>query len=193
MTIPDWDWYGLIPPIRPGTPEDEETKPITRSPYEAELEQLVDRFLISPERAILIEGFLNYRAALHQIGVIRGFQWVNGSFVEEVEDWEEDPHAPNDIDVVTFYYPSDAREWEVFPLFYPKETKSKFHVDARGIRLGMPLNEGVVSDIAYYYGLWSHRRKDQRWKGFVQVDLDPGMDGFARQLLDNETQRMGWT
>ena len=61
---------------------------------------------------------------------------MNGSFVEEVEDWEEDPHTPNDIDVVTFYYPSDAEEWKVLPLFYPEETKSKFHVDARGIRPG---------------------------------------------------------
>ena len=132
MTIPDWDWNGLIPPIRPGTPEEEETAPFTRSPYEAELEQLVDRFLVSPERAMLIGGFLDYRAALHQIGITKGFQWVNGSFVEEVEDWEENPHAPNDIDVVTFYYPSDAEEWDVMALFYPNETKSRFNVDAVG-------------------------------------------------------------
>ena len=190
MTIPDWDWNGLIPPIRPGTPEEEAAEPATRSPYDATLEHLVDRFLTSPERAVLIGGFLDYRAALHQIGIIRGFQWVNGSFTEEVEDWAEDPHAPNDIDVVTFYYPSDAEEWNVLPLFYPEETKSKFHVDARGIRLGRPLNEGIVSDIAYYYGLWSHRRKDLAWKGFVQVDLDPAQDGFARQLLDYESRRM---
>ena len=54
MTIPDWDWNGLIPPIRPGTPEDEATSPFTRSPYEAELEQLVERFLTTEERSILI-------------------------------------------------------------------------------------------------------------------------------------------
>lgn len=192
MTIPDWDLSGLIPPIRPGTPEGEETNPFTRSPYEAELEQLVEHFLTTEERSILIRGFLEYRAALHQVGITSGFQWVNGSFVEEVEDWEEDPHSPNDIDVVTFYYPSAAEEWEVLPLFYPEETKSIFHVDAYGIRLGTPLNEGIVADIAYYYGLWSHRRKDRAWKGFVQVDLYPGLDYLARQFLDSECRRRGW-
>ena len=193
MAIPDWDWNGLIPPIRPGTAEDEETNPFTRSPYEVDLEQLVERFLTTTERSVLIRGFLDYRAALHQIGITTGFQWVNGSFVEEVEDWEENPHSPNDIDVVTFYYPPAAEEWQVLPLFYAEETKSRFHVDAQGIRLGIPLTEGIVADIAYYYGLWSHRRKDRAWKGFVQVDLSPGLDDLARQILENECRRMGWT
>ena len=66
-------------------------------------------------------------------------------------------------------------------------------MDARGIRLGTWLNEGTVSDIAYYYGLLSHRRKSRAWKGIVHVDLDPGQDDFVRQFLDYETRRRGWT
>lgn len=135
-------------------------------------------------------GFLDYRAALYQVGITRGFQWVNGSFVEEIELSEEDPHVPNDIDVVTFYYPSDAEDWEVDPLFYAPETKNRFHVDARRIRLGTILNEGTVLDIAYYFGLWSHTRIDWLWKGFVHVALDPEQDGFARRLLDHELRTM---
>ena len=89
--------------------------------------------------------------------------------------------------------PPEAEEWVVLPLFYPDETKERFHVDAHGIRLGIPLSEGIVADIAYYYGLWSHRRKDLAWKGFVQIDLDPGLDDLARQLLEDECRRMRWT
>ena len=91
MTIPEWDSDGLIPPIRPGTREEDETEPTVRSPYEATVEQLVDRFAISQERAILMLGFLDYRAALYQVGITSGFQWVNGSFMEEIELSEEDP------------------------------------------------------------------------------------------------------
>ena len=92
--------------------------------------------------------------------------------------------------MVTFYYPSDAEDWKVDPLFYPPETKDKFHVDARRIRLGTPLNEGTVLNIAYFYGLWSHTRIDWFWKGFVHVALDPEQDDLARRLLEHELRNM---
>ena len=192
MTIPQWDRNRLIPPIRPDTPEEGGTQPFSRSPYEATLEEFVERFIINHDRAVLIQGFLDYRAALHHEGITRGFQWVNGSFVENVEEWQENAHTPNDIDVITYYYPPGTQNPNVAPLFWPPETKQRFHIDARGVQLGLALDEGTVGDIAYYYGLWSHRTRDQLWKGFVHIDLDPTEDNPALQILEQEVHRRGW-
>jgi hypothetical protein len=62
---------------------------------------LVTRFATTPERQAIIAGLLAYRHALHATGLVRGFQWLDGSFAEHVEVIEQRP--PNDIDVVTFY------------------------------------------------------------------------------------------
>ena len=48
------------------------------------------------ERRAILTGWLNHRAALRAIGFDRGFQWLDGSFVEQKD--------PQDLDVVTFLY-----------------------------------------------------------------------------------------
>ena len=47
-------------------------------------------------------GFLDFRALLHSLGINTGFQWLDGSFMENVELLEQ--RAPKDIDVVTLSY-----------------------------------------------------------------------------------------
>jgi len=55
----------------------------TNPPPSAEKEEeLVAHFATSPELARDPAGFLRYRADLHAFGLISGFQWVDGSFVE---------------------------------------------------------------------------------------------------------------
>ena len=44
-------------------------------------------------------GFLSFRDALQATGLVKGFQWINGSFLENVEEVEE--RNPRDIDVVS--------------------------------------------------------------------------------------------
>ena len=81
MTIPEWDRNKVLPPIRPGTMEDEEHLPFGRSPYKATLSEFVERFAVSPHRNRLIRGLLEYREEIHKSGIQRGFQWVDGSFL----------------------------------------------------------------------------------------------------------------
>lgn len=192
MTIPDWDRNKVIPPIRPGTPENEESQPLVRSPYRVTLVNFVERFAITRERITLIEGFLNYREALHQAGIDEGFQWIDGSFVEHVEERSYDPHIPNDIDVVTFCKIPDPVAPGVGQLFEPPTTKLRFHVDAYGVQLDLPLDESTVSYIAYWNGMWPHRRRDRLWKGYIEVDLAPAEDNLARQSLKDEIHRRRW-
>lgn len=61
---------------------------------------VVMRFGTSGERRHVLQGWLAHRAALHHLGLVSGFQWIDGSFVEDVETLRG--RAPNDVDVVSF-------------------------------------------------------------------------------------------
>ena len=95
VSIPAWNEMGLLPPIDPELP----TSP-QRSPYSVTLLDVVMRFSTSAERRKVLRGFLDYRAGLHKMGFCNGFQWLDGSFLEDVEILERRP--PKDIDVVSF-------------------------------------------------------------------------------------------
>ncbi len=182
-TIPQWDDNKVLPPIRPDTPEGQEHESLYRAPYVASLEQFVTRFATTPERIELANKFLDYRGALYQYGISEGFQWINGSFVENIEGRAPDHRQPKDIDVVTFFYKREDTREDYPVLFNPSTTQLNFNVDAYGVELGLPLDMGSAALIGFWHGLWSHRR-DHVWKGFIQVALDPGEDPPAKRCLD---------
>lgn len=172
---------GIIPPIRPGLPGHHSD----RSPYHAGLDEFIDRFALSADRAKVLEGFLNYRAALHSLGIVNGFQWLNGSFLEHIEDTEN--RSPRDIDVVTFFHlPSGQTQASLLPAIQPlfdrNAIKEAYLVDGYPMVLGDPMSEPKIRQTSYWYSMWSHKR-DHSWKGFVQIDLDPAADGVCSALL----------
>jgi hypothetical protein len=179
VSIPKWTAEGVVPPI-------DLTDPVSpsRSPYRVSLTDFVLRFGTSRERCSIIRGLLRYRAAIHAVGLTRGFQWFDGGFLENVEVMESRP--PNDVDTVTFYRlaPSDTQAI-VFArdpnAFSHAKMKADFHVDAYLVGLDQP-SEQLVAGSAYWYSVWSHRR-NQAWKGFVEIDLDPTDDAAASKLL----------
>lgn len=118
-------------------------------------------------------AFSATRSALHGAGVAQGFQWLDGSVLEHVELIEG--RAPNDIDVVTFYRlpPNLTQRHLAAPALFlaHKEVKTTYHVDGYLEHLGMDA-ERLTRRTAYWHSVWSHRR-NQLWKGFVQVDLAP--------------------
>jgi hypothetical protein len=91
VAIPAWTADGVLPPINASQPVSPE-----RSPYVVSLTDYVLRFSDTPERRAVLDGYLRYRAALHAAGVVQGFQWIDGSFLEHVEVTEG--RTPNDID-----------------------------------------------------------------------------------------------
>jgi hypothetical protein len=177
--IPAWTAEGVLPPInasRPVSPR--------RSPYVVSLTDYVLRFGDTSERRTIIEGFLRYRAALHAAGLVQGFQWLDGSFLEHIERIEG--RAPHDIDVVTFYrLPSGVAQRQLATalgmLLDPGFAKATYHIDGYLVDLGMK-PERLVQHSVYWYSVWSHRRS-QLWKGFVQVDLADTEDAAALATL----------
>ena len=84
VAIPDWNAQGVLPPINPASPTS-----FDRSPYQISLTDLVLRYATSAARETILGGFLRFRAALHAAGLIQGFQWIDGSFLEHIELIEE--------------------------------------------------------------------------------------------------------
>jgi hypothetical protein len=187
VPIPPWNGAGFIAPIDAAAPTS-----ANRSPYNASLSDFILRFSTSPERIDILAGYLEYRAALHAAGLTTGFQWINGSFMEQVEICPRRNRPPNDVDVVTFYRlapgVTQAAVLAAHPDLFPGSIaehdalKARFSVDAYTVSL-TSVSERLVSDSTYWSGVWGHQRETFKWKGFLQLDLSPADDASAGALL----------
>ena len=186
VPIPPWNADGLLPASDVANPTS-----AARSPYPVALGDVVLRFNTNPDRTAILRGFLEYRAALHAAGLIAGFQWLDGSFMERIEASPRN-RPPNDIDVITFYrLPTGVTQADLVtrtPDLFPSNViqlqalKARYKVDGRALHLGMA-SERLVGQSAYWYGVWAHQRNTFKWKGFLQIDLAPNEDAAARALL----------
>ncbi|MES2740727.1 MAG: hypothetical protein V4754_07215 [Pseudomonadota bacterium] len=179
--LPDWNLAGVLPPLAAGEPGHSPH----RSPYLTNLAELVQRFGTSTERLAILRGLLAFRAELHLLGVTEGFQWLDGSFMEQIEIRENRP--PKDIDAVTYFsVPAGETEQSLVAkgakLFVHEYVKETYSVDHYPVVLGKLMTASRVKEISYWYSMWSHRR-DSMWKGFVQVSLDPVEDVVAESFL----------
>ncbi len=176
VAVPGWNSQGVIEPFDLGNPTS-----LARSPYEVSLLDFVKHYAISSARRTILRGFLDYRAALHNAGVNQGFQWVDGSFTEQVELLQS--RDPKDVDVVTFIIDGGQVNYLLAaPLFDAERMSQLHHVDAYCVELNIPPRE-LVFWSSYWYSMWSHRR-NQQWKGFLQIDLDPTSDSAALAYLN---------
>lgn len=165
---------GVIPPVRDPNGVDR-----NRSPYVLSINDFVDLFAYTPERIVILERFLKHRIELYNIGILDGFQWLNGSFTTDIEATEQRP--PNDIDVVTFFHlPVGETQSTFFPktndLLNAEVAKSNYMVDIYPVVLGDKITPYFINNITYWYSMWSHRKSDNMWKGFIEVPLSPNED-----------------
>lgn len=183
--FPNWNNQGIVPPI-PADPQFATAHP--RSPYVVSLMDVVQRFSDTPKRIEILHGFLRYRAALHGAGLTQGFQWLDGSFLEDKERMIK--QDPKDIDVATFYHlPAGLTQAHLNksdPLTFGPDgvaRKAHYFVDAYLISLGMSPVERLVAQSHYWYGVFSHSRRNFLWKGFLQIDLASGEDNTAAAFM----------
>jgi hypothetical protein len=149
------------------------------SPYGVTAVEVVTTLGSTDDRKAILRGWLTHRAALRGIGFARGFQWLDGSFVEKKN--------PQDLDVVTFLYrpPGIGDSNDLLRLlqmnvglFDRANVKASFRVDFFGVDLNGSV-ETIVSVTRYFGSLFSHRRGDQLWKGMLQVRLENVADDTA--------------
>ena len=188
--FPQWEEDGIFPPVDRENP----ASPYNRSPHRVLLADLVRNLGISLPRLRILRGFLEYRRALHTLGIVEGIQWVNGSFVEDVET-RRGQIAPNDIDVVTFaVLPAGMTQNSLMMqaplLLSPINTRNDYHVDGYIEPVSEYDIDEIIETVAYWYGMWSHTNNDKDpegliWKGFLQVSLRPEEDRLAELALVN--------
>lgn len=140
-----------------------------RSPYPMGLEDLVDLFGWSPRRRDMIRSFLAYRRQIKALGLTRGFQWLDGSFLEHCEISRN--AEPNDLDVVTWIPVSNQAEFLKIQQTMPdhEQVKASMRLDTY---FAPCTQEGWLEpqSACYWFGLLGHTRQG-RWKGIVLLDL----------------------
>src|SRR5437879_2933796 len=94
--IPDFTISGALPPFLGITP----VTGALMSPFSTTLTKIASKLCGSPARKEILKGLISYRQELASIGMDNGFQWLSGSFMEDIETLEA--RNPNDVDVVTF-------------------------------------------------------------------------------------------
>lgn len=181
MPLPNWSHEGVLP----ANDVDDPTSPY-RSPYVVSLVDFVTRFAKTEDRRHIIRGFLEFRRALHEAGLVDGFQWIDGSFVEDVETFRNRP--PNDVDVVTFARLPDGYDERRMLHDYPRlfdgdRLADQFKVDSYFVFLDPDSLRYVVDQSVYWYSVWSHTRTGD-WKGYLQVTLAGDGDAVAKNELE---------
>lgn len=180
MPVPAFDHNSVLPPHL-GNP----AIPAHLSPYPATTVELCQTLGTTPERRVILERFLQFRAQLTAAGLVNGFQWIDGSFVEDIEATANRP--PNDLDVVTVYWGYDiAFQQQVFAAFpevaNPILSKANFSVDHYVVDASFS-PPFTVEWTRYWISLFSHNRVSV-WKGMVRVNLNtPGDDATAANFL----------
>ena len=165
--IPPFDRNNVLPPYYNGPSFDINAQ----SPYTCDILEICQRFGINDARRTILKGFIQFRLECVALG-ITGFQWIDGSFVENIEAIES--RNPRDIDVITFFCVKDATEESrilaAFPEFADaKLSKVKFSVDHYPVLFNTDPYRTMMST-KYWTMLFSHNRRGV-WKGMLQLPI----------------------
>lgn len=182
--IPDFD-YNLVLPPHLGDP----VNPGQLSPYPCNTVDLCQRLGTTTDRRVILGKFLDFRDRLRAEGLTNGFQWLDGSFLENIEVRES--RSPRDIDVVTVYWgygiPFQQQLLVNFPeVANPVLSKANYLVDHYPFDAGFdPM--ATLEWTRYWILLFSHNRLGV-WKGMLKIDLNtPAEDAAARLELAKAT------
>ncbi len=175
MPIPSFD-HNLVLPPHLGDP----TQLSELSPYPCTTLELCQQLGTSPERRRILGRFLDFRERLTSAGLTTGFQWLDGSFLEDIE--ARQGRSPKDLDVVTVYWgydiPFQHQLVTSFPEFAePTLAKANFSLDHYPFDASYR-PEATVELARYWISLFSHNRLAV-WKGMLRVELVTAADDSA--------------
>jgi hypothetical protein len=182
--IPDFD-HNLVLPPHLGDPVDHGQL----SPYPCTTLDLCQRLGITSERRTILGKFLGFRERLHNEGLTTGFQWLDGSFLEDMETREGRP--PADLDVVTVYWGYDTKFQASlvgrFPdIANPLLSKANYSLDHYPFDAGYSPSF-TLEQTRYWILLFSHNRLGV-WKGMLRIELNtPAADAAAKRELAKVT------
>lgn len=178
MPIPAFDHNNVLPPHlgNPAVKTD-------LSPYLCTILEICNRFSTSPNRIEILKKFVAFRLRINNLGIVDGFQWLDGSFFEDIERSESRP--PNDMDVVTFYRglssPDPAKIISSFPEFAsPVLSKSSYQLDHYAVDYSHS-PDTTVEQTRYWIQLFTHKKMTGIWKGILKLPLNTPVDDQQAQ------------
>lgn len=193
MTLPSFDMRGLLPPFIGA-----DARTSDRSPYWTTMTDFASAFGTTSHRRHLLRNLISYRTLLTGEGYVGGIQFIDGSFVENVETLAG--RDPGDIDVFSILnvppkYVTAPAAWQADGLpFWQAEivdrdrNKSRFNLDTYAVLFeelqAQPMS--LIGNVIYWYSLFSHQRDTFAWKGFVGLALDPIGDQAALASIGSE-------
>lgn len=183
LPIPNFTPSYALPPFVGQWP----TAPLGFAPYHATVAEVVAAFGTSTQRRALLVGLIDLREQLRNLGFTIQSQWLDGSFVEEIEASEA--RSPGDIDVVSFVERPALAKGNAqvaaiakanLQVFDSGQSKAQFGCD----HYVMDIDAGLsVEILCYWNALFSHRRNGM-WKGYVSVaDEGAAVDQAIRAAL----------
>lgn len=159
------------------------------------MQELAGAFGTTAPRRLLLRNLIAYRELLANEGYVSGIQFIDGSFMEDVETFAS--RAPSDIDVFSVLnippkYHAAPATWPTagFPFWRIEvidrdRNKRRFGLDTYAVLFedlhAQPM--ALIRDIIYWYSLFSHQRGTLAWKGFAGLTLDPAGDQAALSAL----------
>lgn len=179
MSIPTFTLDGILPPFLGEEPSENSE---LMSPYRVSASEVVNHFATSCRRREILIGWLKHRRALRKVGIVSGFQWLDGSFLENLGNRE-----PKDLDVMIFFRrPARRKKDAIFEqfakrhekLFIHSIVKATYNLDSYFIDLDGN-SESIVSVSRYFLQLFSHQRNTFLWKGMLQVRQDDDQEDVA--------------
>lgn len=180
MPIPDFDHNNVLPP-HVGSPTNRDHL----SPYPCSSMEFCSHFATSAKRIEILKGYVTFR--MNSNGITSGFQWIDGSFTENIEMSEK--RAPNDMDLVTFYGGLSADQLDNLKVSFrefvlPSLSKTIYMLDHYAIDIAYsPLV--TVEQTRYWLQLFTHNR-NKVWKGILQIPLNtPHEDQQALDYLNS--------
>lgn len=171
-SIPPFNHEGMLPPVPSDFPCD-----MIRSPYPVSMMDLILRFGTSPQRCNILRGFIRLRHMLFS-NSFKGFQWIDGSFVERLPDRE-----PNDIDVVSFVDHSINSDM-LFDIMVGDKlissfgSKEEYLCDSYMVDMSIDIPKiETIEATTYWFSLFSHTRESV-WKGMLKIGLPESYKEF---------------
>jgi hypothetical protein len=174
---------GVLPPYTSPDP----TIPSGMSPYTTTTLEMAQHFCKTSERLALFQGFLTFRQMLRALGFTAAWQWVDGSFCEDCEILHSRP--PKDIDIITLYrrppkISDAAAAWKLIvgaKLDDRNETMKTYNCDAYWVDVDHPAYK-QNRQLTYWFGLMTHQRVTNLWKGILSVELGSNDDDAKKYL-----------
>ena len=170
--IPDFNHNNVLPPHL-GNPVHRDDL----SPYQCSIIELCNKYSTSAERITILRGLINFRQRMTGLGIIHGFQWLDGSFLENIEVLEGRP--PRDLDIVTFFGDLSQDDLDNIRVAFPEfsnKTLSKRNFQLDHYPVDYTFRPDLTVEITrYWIQLFTHSR-DSVWKGILRLSLNTDID-----------------